>query len=144
MQGMLLKALGAVAPGLGVPNGLQTRYLSHDPAVVAAYEKDPLVHPKISARLLTGMLEAGTCARHHAAVLKIPTLLLVAGDDRLVDASGSEVFYNRLSPGVGTMHRYADYYHEIFNEVGAARVFADLRDWLSQQETRVLKPEHAA
>lgn len=143
VQGLLLKALRTVAPGLGIPNGLQTRYLSHDPAVVAAYEKDALVHPKISARLLTGMLEAGSVARQQAAALRIPTLLLVAGDDHLVDASGSEVFYSRLSPGVGTLHRYADYYHEIFNEVGAAQVFADLRNWLTQQETAALKPEHA-
>lgn len=129
-QKLLLKTLGAIAPGLGVPNGLQTRYLSHDPAVEAAYKKDPLVHSKITPRLLNGMLAAVAYSHAHAAALAIPTLLVVAGDDHLVDASGSDAFFARLKPGIGTMHRYADYFHEIFNEVGAAQVFEDVRNWL--------------
>lgn len=133
-QKMLLKTLGAIAPGLGVPNGLQTRYLSHDPAVEAAYKKDPLVHSKITPRLLNGMLDAVEYAQTHAAALAIPTLMIVAGDDRLVAASGSDAFHTRLKPGIGTMHRYADYYHEIFNEVDAARVFEDMRNWLGTQQ----------
>ncbi len=130
-QKILLKMLGAIAPGLAVPNGLQTRYLSHDPAVEAAYKTDPLVHGKISARLLRSMLEAIEFAQAQAATLAIPTLLLVAGDDRLVDANGSRAFFPRLAPEVGTLHVYPDWYHEIFNERGAEHVFADLEAWLT-------------
>lgn len=133
VQKLLLKSLGAVAPGLGVPNGLETRYLSHAPAVVEAYKKDPLVHAKITPRLLRSMLQAVDFAQTRAPALNIPTLMVVAGDDRLVDPVGSDAFFARLRPGIGTMHRYADYYHEIFNEVGAARVFKDVDDWLSAQ-----------
>ena len=32
-------------------NGLNADFISHDPAVVAAYRADPLVHDRISARL---------------------------------------------------------------------------------------------
>jgi alpha-beta hydrolase superfamily lysophospholipase len=133
VQKLLLKTLGAIAPGLGVPNGLQTRYLSHDPQVEQAYNKDPLVHPKITPRLLGSMLDAADFARAHASEITIPTLMVVAGDDHLVDASGSDAFFSRLKPGIGTMHRYADFYHEIFNETGAVRVFADVRNWLNAQ-----------
>ena len=129
-QKLLLKALGAAAPGLAVPNGLQTRYLSHDPAVEAAYIKDPLVHPKITARLLRAMLSAIDTCQARAGELAVPVLMAVAGNDRLVDAAGSDTFFSRLAPGIGTLHRYPDYYHELFNEVGAARVFDDVRDWL--------------
>lgn len=132
-QKLLLKALGAIAPGLAVPSGLQTRYLSHDPAVETAFKKDPLTHGKIAPRLLNGMLDAVSYAQQHASILAIPTLMVVAGDDRLVDASGSDAFFAQLKPGIGTMHRYADYYHEVFNEVGAARVFDDIRNWLDAQ-----------
>lgn len=133
-QKLLLKTLGAIAPGLAVPNGLQTCYLSHDPAVEAAFKQDSLTHEKITARLLNGMLDAVDYAQQHASTLAVPALMVVAGDDRLVDASGSDAFFARLKPGVGTMHRYADYYHEVFNEVGAARVFDDIRNWLGAQQ----------
>jgi alpha-beta hydrolase superfamily lysophospholipase len=132
-QKFLLKTLSAVAPGLAVPNGLQTRYLSHDPAVEAAYVKDPLVHAKITSRLLRSMLAAIDFCHANAPHLNTPTLMVVAGDDHLVDASGSTTFHARLKPGVSVMHRYDDYYHELFNEIGAAKVFEDVRSWLKER-----------
>ncbi|HEX2530667.1 MAG TPA: alpha/beta hydrolase [Burkholderiaceae bacterium] len=130
-QKLLLKTLGAIAPGLAVPNGVPTRYLSHDPAVIKAYDEDPLVHPKISARLLNCMLEAIGFAQMHASALTIPTLLVIAGDDRIVDVSGSQTFFRQLRPGIGTIHVYPDFYHEVFNEVDARRVFGDVHAWLA-------------
>jgi len=134
-QKLLLQVLGAIAPGFGIPNGLKSQYLSHRPEVVEAYDSDPLVHPKISARLLRAMLEAIEIAQGHASALGVDTLLLVAGDDHLVDASGSDAFYRKLAPGIGSMRSYPGYYHEIFNEVEAGRVFDDIRAWLAQLRT---------
>ena len=48
---LLVATLPRVAPNLAVGNGLEPRFLSHDPAVVAAYREDPLVHDRISGRL---------------------------------------------------------------------------------------------
>lgn len=131
-QKTLAKILRMVAPGLRVPNGLKTQYLSHDPQVEINYLKDPLVHPKISARLLGSMLACVDFSQSHAADLAIPTLLVVAGDDHLVDATGSDAFFKRLAPGIGTMHRYDSFYHEIFNEVESRRVFDDAGAWLDR------------
>jgi len=131
-QKLLLKILGAIAPGFGIPNGLDSRYLSHRQEVVDAYNTDPLVHPKISARLLHAMMAAIEFTQAHASALKVKTLLVVAGDDHLVDASGSEAFFRQLAPDVGTLHNYPGYYHELFNEVEAERVFGDIRAWLGK------------
>ena len=132
VQKLLSNILASIAPGFSVPNGLQTKYLSHDPAVEAAHRTDPLVHPKISPRLLRSMLAAIDFAQKHAAALTIPTLLVVAGDDHLVDARGSDAFFKQLAPAIGTMIRYDDFYHEIFNEVESRRVFEDVRAWLTR------------
>jgi alpha-beta hydrolase superfamily lysophospholipase len=131
-QKLLLQVLGAIAPGFGIPNGLESRYLSHRQAVVDAYDNDPLVHARISARLLRAMLDAIEFVQEHAPSLSVKTLLLVAGDDRLVDAAGSDALFNKLAPGVGTMRTYPGFYHEIFNEVEASRVFDDIRAWLRE------------
>jgi alpha-beta hydrolase superfamily lysophospholipase len=130
VQKFLLRILTAVAPGFGTPNGLDANYLSHDKSVVDAYRNDPLVHNKISARLLNYMLAAIDFSQQGAPGLRTRALLLVAGNDHLVDAAGSEAFAQRLAPGIGTMHRYPELYHEIFNETGATRVFDDFRHWL--------------
>lgn len=133
VQRLLLQLMSVLAPGVGVTNGLPERYLSHDAAVVDAYRADPLVHAKITARLLRSMLAAITFAHARAAQLTVPTLLLVAGADRLVDPSGSAAFHARLQPGVGTLLRYPALYHEIFNELDKDQVFADLHGWLQAQ-----------
>lgn len=132
VQAALLKVAYALIPGVGVPNGLQTRYLSHDGEVIQAYENDPLVHAKISARLLNAMLQAIEYAHDHAPQLSIPVLLLVAEDDHLVDPVGSQRFSARMSPAISTTIYYEGFYHEIFNELEATQVFDDVRNWLER------------
>ncbi len=130
-QKLMLKTLSVLAPGLTVSNGLKLRYLSHDAAVVAAYQADPLVHDRISARLLNAMLAAIASAQQAAASLSMPVLLLVSGRDRLVDARGSRDFHARLQPALARLIEYPSLYHELFNETDAAQVFGDLDDWLA-------------
>ncbi len=133
LQSALLKVASILIPGVGLSNGLKSRYLSHDAEVIQAYENDSLVHGKLSARLLNSMLQAMTYAHDHAPHLTIPVLLLVAEDDHLVDPMGSKRFSARLAPDISSAIYYEDFYHEIFNELDATRVFDDLRTWLEQQ-----------
>ena len=136
-QKLLLATLTALAPGLAVSNGLKLRYLSHDAAVIDAYKADPLVHGKISARLLNAMLAAIAGAQQQAGSLAIPVLLLVSGQDQLVDAQGSRDFHARLNPSQSRLIEYPSLYHELFNEIDASKVFGDLDTWLNSLQERV-------
>jgi alpha-beta hydrolase superfamily lysophospholipase len=133
------RAMAAVArrfvPDRPVANGLPIDVLSHDPEVVAAYRADPAVHDRISARLFDAIVAAGAAARADAGRLHVPTLGLVAGRDRFVDAAGTRAFFAALPKGVGTLHVYEDLYHEVLNErePDRSRVLGDLRAWLEAQ-----------
>lgn len=127
--------LPRIAPDLTLGNGLKPKYLSHDPVVVAAYEADPLVHDRICARL--GAFVASEGGRVVAAAAKWPvrTLLLYAGDDRLVAPRGSDAFAAAAADGTAgrvavTAQRFAGLYHEIFNERDPAPVLKALASWL--------------
>lgn len=126
----LMALMQVLAPSLGLPNGLPLTYLSRDPAVVAAYKADPLVHGRISTRLVRSMLDSVDYCHAQAPTLALPTLMLVAGDDRLVDAAGSRRFHAATPEGMARLHVYDGFYHEVFNEPDAARPLADLKDWL--------------
>lgn len=130
----MLALLHAVAPSFGVPNGLSPRFLSHDADVVRAYRRDPFVHSRISPRLLRSMLAAIEFCGAHAAELAVPTLMVVAGDDRLVDRAGSQRFFEAAPKGMVQLKVYEDLYHEVFNEPEAPTVFDDLRSWLEKQK----------
>lgn len=134
VQRALLRGMQAVAPRLGIPNGVQDKYLSHDVSVIAAYRADPLVHNKISARLMRSMQASMAYCHANAATLSMPLLMQIAGNDRLVDAEGSRRFVAGVPSGRATLKTYEGYYHEIFNDTGADLPMADLRAWLSAQD----------
>ena len=135
----LLKVLSAIAPALTLSNGLKTTYLSHDPKVVASYLADPLVHDRISARLLNSMLTTMHDVFSHVSSLDLPTLLLLAGQDKLVDSTGSLRFAQASPENYLRLHAYNNLYHEIFNELDAKAVFDDVSTWLDQLSNTVVQ-----
>ncbi|HET8745781.1 MAG TPA: alpha/beta hydrolase [Ramlibacter sp.] len=130
VQKLLLAIVPRVAPNLAVSNGLDPRFLSHDPAVVQAYRNDPLVHDRISGRLARFIVQEAAAVRACAPRWSVPTLLLYAGDDRMVDPKGSASFAAAAPRDVVDACRFDGYYHEIFNEQRAQPVFTRLRQWL--------------
>ena len=132
LQKLLLAVLPRFAPDLRVGNGLNPGHISHDPAVVAAYRADPLVHDRISARLAVFIAETGPATLANAAAWRLPTLLLYAGQDKLVNPAGSRAFAQAAPAASVTTHCFEDLYHEIFNELpeGRERVFVELKRWL--------------
>ena len=133
LQKLLLAVLPGLVPELRLGNGLQPRYLSHDPQVVAAYRADRLVHDRISARLARFIAQAGAATLAQAPHWRVPTLLLYAGLDHLVNASGSRRFAALAPAGVVQSQCFDALYHEIFNEAQAQPVFDALQAWLNQR-----------
>jgi alpha-beta hydrolase superfamily lysophospholipase len=124
-----------LAPDLAVPHRLPLDAISRDPAVVAAVRADALCHDRVTPRLARFIAEAGRAAVRDAASFRVPTLLLVAGDDRLVDPAGARAFATAMPAGLCTLRVYDGHYHEVFNErePDRARVFDDLRAWVAER-----------
>ena len=127
---MLLGLLARMAPNLRVSNGLKPAWICRDPAVVQAYEGDPLVHDRVTPRLVRFMVEHGAQVRALAPHWKLRTLLMWAGEDHLVEPAGSEEFAAAAPAGVLSKRLYRKLYHEIFNEPEQRDVLADLTQWL--------------
>ena len=135
VQKLLLATLPRIAPNLCVSNGLDTRYLSHDDAVAQAYRADRYCHDRVSGRLARFIADAGPATVAQAARWTVPTLLLFAGSDRLVNPAGSRAFAAAAPRSMVTVQAFEPLYHEIFNEVEPARreVLVVLQGWLDQQ-----------
>jgi alpha-beta hydrolase superfamily lysophospholipase len=129
-QKLLVAVLSRAAPTLRVGNGLDERYLSHDPAVVEGYRADPLCHDRIGARLARFLADEGAVVQAAAPRWTVPTLLVYAGDDRLVKADGSRRFAEAAPAKVLSATCFPALYHEIFNELESKPVFDALARWL--------------
>lgn len=132
-QKLLLAVLGPLAPGLAVGNGLRPDWISRDPAVVAAYVADPLVHDRVTPRLVRFIVDGGALVRARAPQWRLPTRLLWGGADRCVAPAGSAAFAAAAPAAVVQASRYDALAHEIFNEPEREQPVADLLAWLSTQ-----------
>lgn len=134
----LAMASSLLHPGLRLPNEIDANVLSHDPKVCEAYAKDPLVFHFATARWFTEMLAIHGDAERRAHQVRLPVLLLQAGDDRLVDSQAAGRVFDRLGSSQKELKLYPGMFHEILNETEHQRVYEDLLEWLGLQ----LQPSH--
>lgn len=121
-------------PDVRVRHNRLVNRLSHDPEVMRALGRDPLAHRYLSGRLAAFLEQGGREALRDAPRLGCPTLLLAAGDDRVVDPEGSRQFARRAPAGLLTLCWYDRAWHELFNESSefAEPVYSDLTRWLAR------------
>ncbi|MGQ0562051.1 MAG: lysophospholipase [Gemmatimonadota bacterium] len=122
--------LKKLLPALPIDAGINEKYLSHDPGVVARYRDDPLVHGKITPRMFAEVSTAMGLVMQRADQIRIPLLFLLAGDDRLVDTRKSEAFARTLKTPDVTIRVMADYYHEVLKDHDRALAAHEIRDWI--------------
>jgi alpha-beta hydrolase superfamily lysophospholipase len=135
-QRLAVKALSAVAPGLGTVK-LDAGAVSRDPAVVAAYESDPMVYRgKVPARTAREMLRASDLVAERAGELELPLLIVAGSEDSLVPLEGSRRLERHAGSGDKTLTVYDGLYHEVFNEPEGDKVLADVVAWLDDHVAR--------
>ena len=89
--------------------------LSHDPDVIRAYRRDPLVHNAMSARTYWSTLRVRDEAFAHASDLQAPVLMMCGTADRIIAIAAARLWLSRvrchkrrvLFPGA---------YHELHHE----------------------------
>lgn len=121
--------MAKIAPTFSSGNGLVGKNVSRNPAVVAGFESDPLIFHHATAGWFMATLRAQAHLRTHAHELKVPTLMLIAGDDRIVSNDTNLTFAQGAGDAV-TVKTYDGLFHELFLEPESAMVLDDLADWL--------------
>ena len=133
-QKMLLALLGNAGAESGGEQRPRSRTGSRATRqVVQRYVADPLVHDRVTPRLVRFILDGGAVVRERAATWQVPTLLMWAGSDRCVAPAGSAAFAAAAPGAVLRAHEFEPLFHEIFNEPEQAEVFAVLDDWLAMR-----------
>lgn len=133
LAALFAKPLSTLLPTLPMHNGLNPNYLSHDPSVATAYEADPLVHHTITPRAFTEIVRVAADVVDSAGDFRLPILLLVASEDKLVLPAATVEFFGRLRAEDRTLKVYDGFYHELFNEVEKETVLRDMEAWLEER-----------
>lgn len=127
---LLGKAVGSLLPDLPVEE-LDSNAISRDPAVVAAYNADPLVHHgKIPAGIAKALVTVGQTMPQRARHLTKPLLVVHGAEDALVPAAGSQLLVDCVGSSDVHLKIYPELYHEVFNEPERDRVLDDVTAWI--------------
>jgi alpha-beta hydrolase superfamily lysophospholipase len=129
---LLAKVLSSLWPTFSIDLGLDSNGLSRDPQVVKAYEDDPLVQGKVSARWGTEMMAAQARTSQHPEQVRLPVLFLHGQDDPLSLVSGVRNFYAKIPYADKKLFVYEGGLHEPHNDLEHTRVAQDLVGWLEQ------------
>lgn len=129
-QEALAQAASILAPRLLQNNKVNPAFLTHDEEMLRSRIHDACIENRISARLYTQMRALMNKREQVAKGWKLPLLMQLAGDDRIVSSKVSEEFFASISNSVKKMDIYNGFYHEIFNESQRQKVFQDLATWL--------------
>ena len=127
---VVANVLGSILPGLPVED-LPADAVSRDPAVVAAYEADPLVHHgKLPAGIAKALIGVGSTMPQRAASLTAPLLVVHGGQDKLIPVDGSRRLVECVGSTDVNLKVYPELYHEVFNEPEQAVVLDDVVTWM--------------
>lgn len=138
---VLARVLGRVAPTLVIPNGIDGRTLSRDPAVAAKVRNDPACATGSTARFgAEGLAEQGRVRREYRG-LTLPMLVLHGLDDGLVPARHSEILASLPSAERRT---YPGLRHELHNEPEGPQILDEVIAWLRERATIEPQPNTAS
>lgn len=126
------RLLNRLTPTLRLPNGLAVHLLSRDRAVVEAYQRDPLVHNRLSLAAGVDLLDGSIWLDRYRGTTPVPLLLQHGSADRITSAPATRALAERLQ-GPVTFCEWPGLYHEIHNEPEQEQVFETTWAWMREQ-----------
>jgi alpha-beta hydrolase superfamily lysophospholipase len=128
----LARILSLIYPRFPINLGLDYDGLSRIPSVVKAYQEDPLVHSKVSARWGTEALSALESVKMHGRNINIPILMIHGEADRLNLAQGAKQFFDQIRYNDKEYIGYPAGYHDIYNDLDYEKTLSDLLEWINR------------
>lgn len=127
---IIARILGRIVPKLGVRK-LSSAGVSRDPAVVAAYDADPLVfHGKMPAGTGAALLRTSKAFPTQLPTLTLPLLVVHGSADALVSVESGKTAHALAGSADKTLKIYDGLFHEVFNEPEHEAVIADVLNWI--------------
>jgi acylglycerol lipase len=127
----LVSFFAGILPHFAIPSGLDTKYLSRIQGQVNMYNTDPLVHGKISFKLLNQIMQNGKLAIERAYKINQKVLLMHGLADNITSSSASA----QLSSGNSRFITYKPFkgaYHELHNDACQHQVANEVLQWINQ------------
>lgn len=129
----LLPKLDKLSPKLHIPMIYSGKDLTRDPVRANDFDTDTLIPKYISVRMAKEIIDASSKIIGLSYYLKIPSLFLIAGSDKIVDSQSTVLFAHGIDKKLTKIIKYPDHYHELWNEVDRHEIFHTMKSWVDEQ-----------
>jgi len=129
----LSRWLSRLLPTAKVPMEDLTPWLTHDREITERHVADSLLQRRgsfASMRFGRCLLDAQAALHNDLSGWRLPVFAVVAGDDRLADASVSLAMLRTIPPQLLDLHEFTQNFHENFNELNRDAIFAAMLTWM--------------
>lgn len=109
---------------------VKPKFLTHDPQRIASYQQDPLISRPIAVNVLLDLYRTAERIVADAGAIRVPTQMLISGDDWVVEAAPQQRFFQQLGSTVKECHVLPGFYHDTLGEQDRALAFAKIRQFV--------------
>lgn len=129
----LSRWLAKLFPTAKIPMEDLTQWLTHDREITERHVADSLLQRRgseASMRFGRSLLEAQAALKNDLSRWNVPAFAVVAGDDRLANATVSTQLLRTIPAALLELHTFTHNYHENFNELNRGEIFASILRWM--------------
>jgi len=120
--------LGKISRKLAIKIHLKKDYISKNQEKIKRLKNDEIFHDRMSFRLFTEISDAGENAIKNASLITLPTLLLCAGEDKIVCPKAIKEFSENGNENI-VFIEYLDGYHCLHADIINADVMDKMLDF---------------
>lgn len=132
-QKSIARFMSRIAPTWTVGRAMNNDVLMADEDMATQRRADPLVHSRISAGLLAEVEQAQQRARAQPIAPELPVLVLVPGDDRLLDHRLLFSWIASQPDARIEVREWPGRRHEPLNDLGRDEVIDHLARWIAER-----------
>ncbi len=126
--------ISKISPNKTIDMMIEQNLLTSDIKILRKHISDTKKIEKISLRSAAEMESSMKWTMENAANLLCPTLVLQAGNDKIVDKEANKEFFENIKTKDKTYREYDGLLHELWNEKSRAQVFQDMFVWLEKHQ----------
>jgi alpha-beta hydrolase superfamily lysophospholipase len=103
---------------------------TRDPAVIAMLDADPLEVRRVTGQFYYAYLPVAKRAREAAPRLPLPLLVLLPGNDLMIDSDATRHWFDCVPDGRKTLREYPGYFHALLLELDRRPILDDVAGWI--------------
>lgn len=128
----ILEKLNTFSPKLHLPMIYGGKDLTRDPERANDFDTDSLIPKYMSVRMAKEVIDASDRIIGLSYYLRIPSLFLIAGTDKIVDPTSSLLFAHGIDKQLTQIIQYPEHYHELWNEIDRQDIFKTMKTWVDK------------